>query len=290
MTSENLDRIVAHLLTDRVTDEHVDAVVRGTDLRITAHNAPSESGPRRWFVRPTRTLLVAAIATLTIASVAGAIGTDLRSLAGNLGAFGDRPSSEESSSTPTDHERELAGPGGVPDQFGSLRATVTGQTLLSVKDDRWTARVWAATTTKDNVCFYVSSSRSGGPIGSRSGTCATSVPSNFPVILLTSLSNGYVEVAGIFTDDVVDVTVEGPDGNVETQLGRNAFYWGAPAPGFDPTHITLRLDDGTTLSRAIGSIDDFREAEERSRLASKCAHKDHPESAESCRLLHQPRT
>lgn len=182
----------------------------------------------------------------------------------------------------------LAGPAGVPDAFGELQAATSGKTMLDHTQDPWHARIWGTGTSKDAICFVVSSVRTDGTnAGGHSGTCAQSLGRDFPVIHLASATNGYFEVAGVFAGDVREVVIELQDGTSQKALvGEHAFYWGASDTDETPEAITLTFRSGELMRRSIREeINGFAEVRERSRLAAMCMKRFGPDPDAACAAL-----
>ena len=232
-------------------------------------------GPMAYGRRRQPRTLIAAMATVLVlgaATAAIAARPPMQSIMSKFAVFSENDHNTDPEDGPR-HERELSGAEGVPKQFGTLQGSIAGRTLLASTDSRWSARIWATSTTNDSICFYVASHRTaGGDQGERTGTCVSSLPSDFPAVVIRSRSRAGTTIGGIMTDRVESVRVRIEGGAVrEASLGANAFFWGGIDPSERPLVVELLLRDGSTARRTLPSRADDQMAIGRADEAADCA-------------------
>lgn len=174
---------------------------------------------------------------------------------------------------------EMAGPGGLPEQLGVLRTKETGRTLLRLDGPQITARIWAATTTTNNVCFYVKYyPTASGDNGARGSVCADKLERKFPLAVAAEYNpSAGRALYGIAADNVKSVTVLSDNGSSSlATMGTNSFFWIASNPEQFPERVEAILTDGRTVTKQLDSRSTIEDSQARARHALKCASKTPP--------------
>ncbi|MBC7460660.1 MAG: hypothetical protein H7287_04795 [Thermoleophilia bacterium] len=280
--NDHLDEMVRDLLNDTAAMRDHHSLRSASRIEASLSSQDRARAPRGRQSHKVAVVVGFAALALVGSGVAVAATSDaLDPLLNRVSAFRDAPQTSSDAADPeadADPANELAGPG-LPEQLGVLRAKETGRTLLRVDGPEITARIWAATTTTNNVCFYVKYyPTSAGDNGARGGVCADKLKRSFPLAVAAG-NNPSVGRAlfGIAADDVKSVTVLSDDGSSSAAtMGKNSFFWIASSRKQFPARVEAVLADGTTLTKTLNSRSTIEGAEKRGRHALACSSKTPP--------------